>query len=294
VSAAPQPTIGMLLGAWTPNASLIVALAGAALLYLLAIGRRHRGWPAWRTCSFLSGLLAMAVALMSGLDRYAEQLLSVHMTQHLLLALISPALLLCGAPVRLALGSSPAPMRAALAAALSSRPLRTLSNPAIGFVLFAGTMLATHLTGLFELALEDQTAHAFEHAAYFWAGVLLLAPLIAADPLAHPPAPLARFCWLMGAMTVMAVPGALLTFATGVRYPFYLAPARALGRSALADEHLAGVIMWIGGGVAMFVLALAVAMSAMLAEERRQKRRELHATPGETAANQRSVGTLGA
>ncbi|HLB21684.1 MAG TPA: cytochrome c oxidase assembly protein [Solirubrobacteraceae bacterium] len=291
MSVVPQPTIGRLLGAWTPDAGLVAALAVAALLYLLAVRRRRRGWPVWRTCSFMVGLLALAVALMSGVDSYAEQLLSVHMAQHLLLSLVSPALLLSAAPIRLALGSSPARVRAGLAAALSSRTLRTLSNPAVGFALFATTMLATHLTGLFELALKDQTAHAFEHAAYFWSGVLLLAPLIAADPLAHPPAPLARFCWLMGAMTVMSVPGALLTFATGVRYPSYLAAARALGRSALADEHLAGVIMWVGGGLAMFALALAVAMSAMLAEERRQERRELHGGPVETIEKRpRAVG----
>jgi cytochrome c oxidase assembly factor CtaG len=141
---------------------------------------------------------------------------------------------------------------------------------------FSLTVLATHLTGLFELALERPLIHTFEHALYFWAGILLLAPLIGADPLPHRPGPVARFCWLMGAMIVMAIPGALLTFAPTIRYAFYLRPAQALARSTLTDQHLAGAIMWVGGGIVMFALALGVAMSAMLAEERRQQRRELH------------------
>jgi putative membrane protein len=293
VSAA-QPTLARLLGSWSWDPTLLGALAAAALLYLLGVRRRQRGWPAWRTCSFMAGLLALALALMSGFDRYAEQRLSVHMVQHLLLAVVSPALLLCGAPVRLALGSSPPRARGALACVLSSRAFRALAHPAVGLLAFASVMLATHLSGVFELARQDPVVHTFEHAAYFWSGVLLLAPLIAADPLPHPPGALARFCWLMGAMTVMAVPGALLTFATHVRYPFYLAPAHALGRSALADEQLAGVVMWVGGGVAMFVLALSVAMSAMLAEERRQQRRDAYAQPDGAVDAHSSIGMLGA
>jgi putative copper resistance protein D len=158
--------------------------------------------------------------------------------------------------------------------------------------LFALVQLATHLTGLFELALEDPWVHELEHGAYFFSGVLLLAPLIAADPLPHAPAPLARFAWLMGAMSAMAVPGALLTFEPSLRYPSYAAPARALGRSALEDQHLAGAIMWVGSGVAMFALALAVAMAAMLAEERRQRRRERY-LDGAAAAPEGEVGALG-
>jgi putative membrane protein len=292
--SAVQPTLAHLLGAWSFDPIIVPLLLAAAALYgrgVLRARRRRRRWPAARSASFAAGLVALAVALLSGVDALADELLSVHMVQHVLLSLIAPALLVCGAPVRLALAAGSPRLRAALAAVLSSRPARALSNPPLGVALFAAVMLATHLTGLFELALEDPTVHALEHAAYFWSGVLLLAPLIAADPLPHPPGALARFGALMAAMTAMAVPGALLTFGETVRYPHYLAPARALGRSALADQHVAGAIMWVAGGVVMFALALAVTGSAMLAEEQRQRRRELYAdaraaagaSPGSTA-----------
>lgn len=267
------PTLGRLVGSWTFDPGLIALLAAAALLYGVGAAR-HGRWPPGRTLSFLAGLLALALALLSGVDRYSERLLSVHMAQHLLLELVAPALLLSGAPLRLALRASPRGARGAIAGLLSHTAVRALARPASGFVLFACVALATHLTGLYEFALEHPAAHELEHAAYFWSGVLFLAPLIAADPLPHPPGAIARFSWLMGAMAVMALPGALLTFATDVRYPYYLAPARALGRSALADQRLAGAIMWVGGGVLVFLLALAVSMQSMLAEERRQRRRE--------------------
>jgi putative membrane protein len=274
---------------------LIAALVAAATLYcagarrmarsLRGVGRhpvrsprveRHPvRWPLWRTASFIAGLSMLALALLSGVDGYSERMLSVHMTQHLLLGLLAPALLLYGAPLRLALRSSPR-ARGAAARLLGHPAVTVLTKPAVGFALFACVVLATHLTGLYELALEHPLVHELEHLALFWSGVLLLAPLIASDPLPHPPGAIARFSWLMGAMGAMAIPGALLTFATSVRYPYYLAPARATGRSALSDQHLAGAIMWVGGGIFMFLLALTIAMQAMLAEERRQRRRELY------------------
>lgn len=278
-----QPTLARLLDSWSVDPGLIALLSITAGSYLLGARRARRGWPGWRTTSFLAGLLVLALALMSGIDRYADELLSVHMAQHLLLVLVAPALLLWGAPVRLALTAARPRGRAVLGGVLSSRVVRALGRPLVGFTMFSLAVLATHLTGLFELALEHPLVHIFEHALYFWAGVLLLAPLIGADPLPHHPGPLARFCWLMGAMVTMAIPGALLTFAPTVRYAFYLKPARVLGRSALEDQRLGGAIMWVGGGIVMFALALGVTMSAMLAEERRQRRRELHVGDSEQA-----------
>ena len=80
----------------------------------------------------------------------------------------------------------------------------------------------------------------------------------------------------MGAMTVMSIPAALFIFDEHVRYPSYLAPARALHRSALADQHAAGMIMLFAGGVAMALLAILVSMEAMIREERRQLRRDAY------------------
>lgn len=276
--SAQPPTLGHLLGTWTFDPVLLCVLCLVAGLYLMGVRRASSPWPIRRVVSFLAGLVVLALALLSGIDQYADELLSVHVIEHLLLILLAPILLLWGAPVRLALSTSTPAARRALATVLRSRPVRWLTRPACGFVLFTVVVLATHLTGVYEAALRDQTLHALEHAAYFWTGTLFLLPLLAAaDPIPRPPGAIARFSWLMAAMLVMSIPAGVFLFDEHVRYPFYLAPARALHASALADQQTAGVLMLVAGGVVMGVLAIVIAMSAMLAEERRQQRRDHYA-----------------
>lgn len=272
--SAQSLTLSRLLGDWTVDPLLMCVLCLAAGLYGWGAIRCRGHWPVWRLLSFLAGLLMVALALLSGIDRYADELLSMHVLEHLLLILIAPVLLLWGAPVRLALSACPPAARHAIARLLRSRTMRFLTRPACGFALFTLVVLVTHLTGIYEAALRNQAIHAGEHAAYFWSGLVLLAPLLAADPIPHPPGALARFSWLMGAMVVMALPASVFLFDAHVRYPFYLASARALDTSALADQHAAGVLMLVGGGVVMGMLAIVIAMGAMIAEERHQQRRE--------------------
>ncbi|HEX3518092.1 MAG TPA: cytochrome c oxidase assembly protein [Solirubrobacteraceae bacterium] len=268
------PTLARLLGSWQLDPGVLVICAATAGLYGWGVARSPKHWPLWRTAAFMAGLLVLTGALLSGIGHYSDELLSVHVVQHLLLILAAPALLLWGAPVRLALSACSPAGRRSIGAVLRQRWLRVLTRPACGFALFTIVVLGTHLTGLYEVALKGQTVHAFEHAAYFWSGLIFLLPILAADPVPRPPSAISRFCWLMAAMTVMFIPAALFMFDEHVRYPFYLAPARTLHRSALSDQHAAGMIMLFAGGVAMAALAILVAMEAMILEERRQQRRD--------------------
>jgi putative membrane protein len=272
--STPAPTFARMLGSWQLDPGVLVVCAATAGLYGWGVVRSPRHWPRWRAVSFMVGLLVLVTALLSGIDAYSDELLSVHVVQHLLLILLAPVLLLWGAPVRLALNACSPAGRGTIGWVLRRRWVRVLTRPACGFVLFTVVVLATHLTDLYEVALTDPTVHAFEHAAYFWSGILFLLPTLAADPVPHPPSAIARFSWLMAAMTVMFIPAAVFMFDERVRYPFYLAPARALHVSALENQHAAGMIMLFAGGVAMAALAIVVAMEAMIREERRQLRRD--------------------
>lgn len=274
--SAQPPTLARLLGAWTVDPLLIGVLCLTGLLYGWGALRCRGRWSVWRTVSFMAGLFVVALALLSGIDQYADELLSMHVLEHMLLILAAPVLVLWGAPVRLVLSSSPSAARHTIAGLLRSRVVHVLTRPACGFALFTLVVLGTHLTGFYEAALRNPMLHAFEHAAYFWSGLLFLAPIVGSDPIPHRPGAIARFSWLMAAMVVMSLPAGVFLFDAHVRYPFYLAPARALHTSALADQRSAGMLMLVGGGLAMGTLAIVIAMGAMIAEEQRQQRREAY------------------
>lgn len=271
-----------LLGQWTFT-PLLGVLAALAVLAVWA-GARHPRWPAARTLATLGGLAALAVAVGSGIDPRAEQLLSVHMVQHMLLGLVAAPLLVAGAPIRLALGTLGPEARQGLARALHAPLIRAVSHPLGGLGLFAGTLAAVHVPAVYDAALSHPVLHDLEHVALLWSALALWAPIIGADPLPHHPGVVMKVSAGIGASVAMNVLGAVLVSTSSLVYPAYRAPAVALGRDPVADQALAGGIMWVGGMVVVAPLLLVVAWRALIGEERRQRAREAHADAREALA----------
>ena len=262
---------------WRLEPLLVAALAAVALLYVWGVARRRRPWPALRTASFAAGLVALWVALASGADSRADTLLSAHMVQHMLLTLVAPPLLLAGAPVTLALSALPSGPRHSLGRVLRSRVLHWATFPPLALALFAAALVGTHVPAVYDLALRNPAAHVAEHALYLATALLYWAPLVGSEPLAHRPSPAARILWLLLAMPPMALVGVVLLTMDSVAYAPYADAARTLGGSAVADQHLAGTIMWIGGKLILVAAVLVIGWSALMGEERRQAARDRYA-----------------
>src|SRR5438105_2802486 len=95
-AGAPDP--GNLALDWTFEPFVAVPLALLAVGWLVMvdrIDRRHPGSPVpiGRTLAFMAGLATIAVALMSGIERYDTTLFSIHMAEHLLLMLVAAPLI---------------------------------------------------------------------------------------------------------------------------------------------------------------------------------------------------------
>jgi putative membrane protein len=258
-------TAGQVLGTWEPAAA-IGPLLGAGVYLACARGRR---WPAQRTAFWLAGMAALFVAAGSGLDAYDDRLLSIHMLQHLVLTLVAAPLIAAGAPVRLALRVLAPPGRRALGRLLHHPLVQAIGAPPVAFAIFAGVTVVTHETGFYDLAVRNDAVHALEHVLFLTSALIFWAPLIGVDPIPRAPGFFGRTVLLLLGMIVMSVVAVRLVDASSVRYPSYLAPARELGVSALADQRSAGALMWVGGTLVMGALLVVIGWLALEREERR-------------------------
>ena len=274
---APTPTVPAVLGAWSfdPLAVAGLAIAGGAYLWAVRqVDGRHptNRHPRYRTWLFLGGLVAIGLALLSPVEAYEGVLFSVHMVQHMLLQLVAAPLLLAGAPITLALRVSTPAVRRRLLSILHSRLLRAVSFPVVAWVFFAATNWGWHFSVLYDEALENQALHYFQHAHFLVAALLFWWPALSADPspwrLPHP----VRLFYLFLAMPQQSFLGVALLSAATPLYPHYATNVRSWGPSALEDQQLGGVIMWVVGDMAFLAGMAIVVVLWMRHEDRRTAR----------------------
>ena len=242
------------LTAWNFAPSVLIGTALIAAGYLAALGPLRRRFvhseperPA-QTRWFMLGLLVIFFALVSPLDVISDEyLLSAHMIQHILLTLVGPPLLLIGLPAWM--------LRPFLSQPVINRATHILTNPVLAFSLFNGVFLIWHVPALYEAAMENELVHVIEHLSFMATAVLawwpILSPLPEFPRLPYPAQVL--FLFLQSLPTTLL--GALVTFAPEPLYPAYISAERVFSISVLTDQELAGLIMWMPGGM-IYLVAL--------------------------------------
>lgn len=238
----------------------LLALALAA--YLWAASKVRRRWPAARSAAFLSGGVAVAVALaVDGRRSFAT-----HAAQHLLLGMVAPALFALGAPVTLALQAGGRTFRRGLLRALHSRPAAVVCSPLVAWSLFGGSMVALYLTPLYRLSLDNAVVHEALHVHFLVAGALFFWPVLGVDPVPRRLPHGARLLMVFLTIPFHAVLGMALLGANP------LAPEHTLA------DHRAGTgVLWAAGDLLGLVAVLVVAAQWMGHEERQAAREDRRA-----------------
>jgi putative membrane protein len=272
----------LLVGHWAPAWPLDAILVAVALLYAWAVARLRDDWPLWRAGAFAAGLLSIAVALESGIGSFDDQILSVHMVQHMLLLMLAPLLLLIGDPVTLALRTLPPPRRPGAARAL--RQVRSVARPVLCLAVFDVILVGTHLRTFYDATLSHPLLHELEHTLYVVAGLAVWWPIVGPEPVrSRRLGGLGRLLYMLAAMPGMALIGAYLNRHATLVYAPYGPASRALGISPIADQAQAGAIMWVAGSAVMTVVGIWGALAGLVAEERQQRLADARANLGGSA-----------
>lgn len=264
-------------GVWPGWDALVAgALVCFAVLYVVAVARvwRRAGvgrGARWRDVGFsMAGWLALMVALVSPLDAMSDLRFWAHMTQHELLMLVAAPLFVLGRPLTLLPWVMPEAgrRRFALIAWPRWRPVwRALTAPVTALLVHGIIVWVAHAPRLFEAALAHDGVHAVQHMLFFGSAALFWWALVHGR--------YGRMGYGVSVLFVFVTAvhtgalGALLTMSPRLWYGSYLDAAGGDVAAALADQQMAGLLMWIPAGVLFMLIGLGL-FSAWMGEQHRR------------------------
>jgi putative membrane protein len=231
--------------AWSAPPAVLATAALAAALFTqgwLRLRRRGRAdlASAGRAVLFALGLLVALAGLVSPIDTLGEDdLLSMHMLQHVLIGDLGVALAVVAVRGPLFVFFVPAAVLGPIARSPVRRVLGALLRPPVAFGLWALNLAVWHVPSLYDAALRKPALHDFEHACWVVAGILVWTLLV--DPGGHARLTVGGRLALAAAMFVcgQALTDVLVFSFQGL-YPAYHG---AHGISAHTDQQLAGIVM---------------------------------------------------
>lgn len=278
----PYPDLYRYVTEWRLEPLLALGTFAAAYCYVTWVRRltdRGDHWPVGRTISWMIGLVIFAWVTSGGPTVYGAVLFSAHMFMHMMLAMVIPIFLVLGAPVTLMARAVPARTdgsrggREILLAVAHSRYGAFWSHPVVAGLNFSGSLIIFYFTGLFELALTTHVGHLLMIVHFTLAGYMFANALIGIDPGPRRPSYALRLVVLFATMGFHAFFGIAVISSTSVLANEYFGwLGLPWGVDALADQEIGGAITWGIGEFPTLALAIAVAISWMIADRKTARR----------------------
>ena len=260
---------------WSSDPTALIGIPLAAVLYARGLRslERRRIHSKARAASFYIGLFALFVALVSPLDALSGELFLAHMGQHMLLMFVAVPAIQIGAPVIPITRGIPRPLRKRIViplfkSAFVRRALRNLFRPLVAWPLFIAIIIGWHFPVAYEAALRNETVHLIEHLTFALGAYLWWWNVIDPAPLRASLSYLARVPFVFITIVPNFALGAFLTFSPNPWYPHYEITAPAYGITALEDQEIGGVIMWVPGS---FIIAAALLLALFYAVRHEQQ-----------------------
>lgn len=260
---------------WTLDAAITVPLALSLGLYALGAGRLLRrsgpGRPerVRRLVWFVAGWLALASAVVSPLHDLGERSFAAHMLEHELMMLAAAPLLVLARPLSVMLWAFAGPARNALGAVSKAGavrgPWRVLTDSWTATILQIAALWIWHAPALFDRALERPAWHLVQHLSFLVTALLFWSAMFeakrGAKGLGAPVLCLFTTSLVGGAL------GALMALSQSPWFARYAELRMApFGLTPVEDQQLAGLLMWIPGGLVHAGAALALVGRALSGE----------------------------
>lgn len=225
IYCGPAPTPDILWSAWNFDPPLLAGVAAIFLFLMISAKSRRQRLAAW------TSLLLMLLAFVSPLCALASALFSARVAHHVVLVtLLAPAIVL----------------------AMPAETLRRPQLPAqLSFITHTVLMWVWHAPGPYLFALGSPAAYWLMEltlvGSALWLWMDILSPQRSAG---------AAIALLLGTTIQMGMLGALLTFSREPLFAAHMDSTHAFRLSPLADQQLAGLLMWVPAALPYLAAAL--------------------------------------
>jgi putative membrane protein len=205
---------------------------------------------------------------------------SVHMVQHMVLSMLSPIMILLGAPVTLALRALPVAgkdrkgPRELLLMLLHSHYMRVITHPLFTIPMFIASLYALYFTPLFDWLMGSAVGHVAMMVHFFAVGLVFFWPIMGVDPGPHRPGYLMRMLELFAGMPFHAFFGIALMMASAPMVEAFENPPASLGMDVLGDQNAAGGIAWAFSEIPSVLVLIALLFQWYRSEERQARRKD--------------------
>jgi putative membrane protein len=221
-----------------------------------------------RRLAFWAGWVTLFAALDSPLDLATGTVFSAHMVQHMLLIAVAPPLLLMGRPLPAVANAIPRAWRGRISGATHGMgaAIGWLARPLPAWLVATAFLWLWHEPHLYQAAVRREWVHIGEHLTFVGTASLYWWAIVTTVPRARALSPGMAMLSLFGMGMQGAALGALLTFSGSLWYPIYEGRSGLWHLSAMSDQTLAGLIMWIPVG-SVYVIASLVVLGRWFADD---------------------------
>lgn len=244
--------------AYLLNAAFIIWLYSRGLIVIRRSLSKRVKFSFVNVACFSVGMLLLLVCLVSPLDALSSQLASAHMTQHMTIMTIATPLIVFGSPTLIISLGFPTIGRRLLRQLRLFRKLLTRASAnrlSLRWFVYAATMWGWHYPVFYGAALENRFIHDLQHISFFCAALLFWQPIV--DPLHRPRTNGGLAVLYLFTTTLHAtILGVFMTIAPTAWYPHYDGLTELWRLSAIEDQQLAGLIMWMPACLAYAAVAL--------------------------------------
>jgi putative membrane protein len=238
----------------------------------LLLSERSAKLPRWRRVAFLLGVGAIYAVLQTHFEYWAQHMFFLNRIQHVVMHHFGPFLIaLAGAGTTIARGM-PRWLHRTITKAPVVGVVRVLQQPLLAAVLFSGSFALWLIPAIHFRAMLDEQLYALMNWTMVLDGILFWTLVL--DPRPRPPARTGygvRVALAVGVMFPQIIMGAIIGLAARDLYPYYSVCGRIFPSiSALSDQHIGGMILWIPPAM-MSVIGVLVVLNALRLHEESAK-----------------------